>query len=94
MATYRIKSAITCQTSSYSDYVNIQKFLEERKVALNLLGSAGDKRYKVVMKRMPLSRPPYLYSNEGVPVTAWRDKSPLTMHIMQPDHATMQLDSL
>lgn len=35
--TYQIKSCMACQTSTFSDCVNLQKFLKENKVPFNLL---------------------------------------------------------
>jgi hypothetical protein len=107
--TYRIKSGIACQTSTFGDYINLQKFLKENQVPFNLLRSTGAKPYKVVIKGIPSSTPPKVIQNElqaigmsvqnVIPMTAWRDKSPLAMHIVELDnipqsHKILQLNRL
>ena len=107
--TYRIKSGIACQTSTFGDYVNLQKFLKENQVPFNLLRSAGAKPYKVVIKGIPSSTPPKVIQQElqaigmsvqnVIPMSAWRDKSPLDMHIVELDnipqsHKILQLNRL
>jgi hypothetical protein len=52
-STYRVKSGIACQTSTYNDYLNKQKFLKENKVSFKLLTSVSAKPYKVVIERIP-----------------------------------------
>jgi hypothetical protein len=94
--TYRIKSGIACQTSTFGDYVNLQKFLKENQVPFNLLRNAGAKPYKVVIKGIPPSAPPKVIQQElqaigmsvqnVIPMTAWRDKRPLSMHIIELDN--------
>jgi hypothetical protein len=94
--TYRMKSGIACQTSTLKDYLNLQKFLKDNNVPFNLLKSANSKPYKVVIKGIPPTTPPNVIQDElqaiglnvqnVIPMTAWRDKSPLSMHIIELDN--------
>jgi hypothetical protein len=94
--TYKIKSGIACQTSTYKDYLNIQKFLTENNVPFNLLKSASAKPFKVVIKGIPPTTPPKVIQAElqstgmlvqnVIPMTAWRDRKPLPMHIIELDN--------
>jgi hypothetical protein len=94
--TYRIKAGIACQTSTYQDYLNLQSFLKENKVPFNLIKHNDSKPYRVVIKGIPPTTPPKAIQDEllalglavqnVIPMTTWRDKAPLPMHIIELDN--------
>jgi hypothetical protein len=95
-AAYRIKSGMACQTSTYKHYLNLQSFLKDNKVPFNLIRTKDTKLCRVFIKGIPPTAPPKTIKNElhelalevqnVVPVTAWRDKTPLFMHILKLDN--------
>jgi hypothetical protein len=72
--TYKIKFGIACQTSTYKDYLNIQKFLKENKVPFNPLKSASAKPFKVVIKGIPPPLLPKLFKPNYNP-SGWSSKT-------------------
>jgi hypothetical protein len=86
---YRIKAGIACQTSTLNG-INLQ-------VPFNLFQSLSSKPYKVVMKGIPPTTPSKVTQNElqavrlsvqnVIPLTAWRDKRPLSMHTVELENA-------
>jgi hypothetical protein len=94
--TYRMKAGIACQTSTYRDYLNLQTFLKQHKVPFNLIKHNTSKPYRVVIKGIPPTTPPKAIQDEllvlgfsvqnVIPMTAWRDKTPLPMHIIELDN--------
>jgi hypothetical protein len=98
---HRIKSGIACQTSTYRDYLNLQKFLKQRNVPFNLIRHNADKPLRVVIKGLPPSTPPSTIKDELValgfsvqvvtPMSTWRDRSPLPMHIIDLDNIPQSL---
>jgi hypothetical protein len=52
VTTLRIRSGIACQTFTSNGYVNTQKFLTENKALFSMLGRAGAKPYKLIIKRI------------------------------------------
>jgi hypothetical protein len=93
---FKIKSWIACQTSTYKDYLNLRNFLKGNKVPFNLIRTNDSKPYRVVIKGIPPTTPPKTIQNElhalglavqnVIPMTAWRDKTPLSMHIVELDN--------
>ncbi|PNF32199.1 hypothetical protein B7P43_G00735, partial [Cryptotermes secundus] len=94
--TYRMKAGIACQTSTYQDYLNLQSFLKESKVPFNLIKHNDSKPYRVVIKGIPPTTPPKAIQDEllalglavqnVIPMSTWRDKTPLPMHIIELDN--------
>jgi hypothetical protein len=94
--THRIKAAIACQTTTYKDYINIQTFLKQHKAPFNLIRNNDSKPYRVVIKGIPPTTPPKAIQDElfaigfsvqnVITMTAWRDRSPLPMHIIELDN--------
>jgi hypothetical protein len=93
---YRIKSGIACQTSTFKDYLNLKSFLKDNKVPFNLIRSNDSKPCRVVIKGIPPTTPPKTIQKElhalglaaqnVITMTAWRDKTPLSMHIIELDN--------
>jgi hypothetical protein len=93
--TYGIKAGIACQTSTYQDYLNLQSFLKENEVSFNLIKHNGSKPYRVVIKGILPTTPSTAIQVELlvlalglavqniIPVTVWRDRTPLPMHIIE-----------
>jgi hypothetical protein len=71
--TYRIKAGIACQTSTYQDYLNFQRFLKENKV---------HKGSKPLLKPFRIG----LAVQNVIPMTTRRDRTPLPMHIIELDN--------
>jgi hypothetical protein len=107
--TYRIKAGIACQTSTYQNYLDLQTFLKQHKVPFNLLKHNESKPHRVVLKGIPPSTPPKVIQDElialgfsvqnVIPMSAWRDKTPLPMFIIDLDnvpqsHKILQLTHL
>jgi hypothetical protein len=98
---YRIKSGIAWQTFTYQDYLNLQTFLKQSKVPFNLTRHNASKPHRMVIKGIPPSTPPNTIQNEllalgfsvqnVIPMTAWRDRIPLPMHIIDLDNTPQSL---
>jgi hypothetical protein len=52
-----VKAGIECQTSPYQDYLNLEIFLEENNVPLNLIKHNDSKPYRVITKDIPPTTP-------------------------------------
>jgi hypothetical protein len=63
-SSYRIKSGIGCQTYTLKDYLNLQRFLKDKKVPFNLLQNSNSKPFKAVIKGIPPSTPPKVIQEE------------------------------
>jgi hypothetical protein len=64
LTTCRIKTDIACQTSTFQDYLNMQSFLKENKVPINVIKHNDSKPYRVVIKGIPPTTPPKAIQNE------------------------------
>jgi hypothetical protein len=94
--TYRIKAGIACQTSTYQDYINLQSFLKQNKVPFNLIKHNSSKPYRMVIKGIPSTTLPKTIQDgllslgmavqNFIPMTTWRDRTPLSMHIIEWDN--------
>jgi hypothetical protein len=94
--TYRMKSGIACQTSTYQDYLNLQTFLKHHKVPFNLIQYNTSKPCRVVLKGILPTTPPKTIQDEllelgfsvqnVIPMSAWGDRTPLPMHIIELDN--------
>jgi hypothetical protein len=101
---YRIKSRIACQTSNYKDYPNLQIFLKDKKVPFNLIRSNDSKPYRAVIKGIPPAIPPKTIQKEPhalglaaqnvIPLTAWRDETPLSMHTIELENVPQKISQL
>jgi hypothetical protein len=93
--TYRIKVGTARQTSTYQNYLNLHSFLKEKRVPFNFFKHKESRLYRVVIQGIPPPTPPkaiedvilalVLAVQNVIPVTTWRDRTPLPMHIIELD---------